>query len=177
MTGTAKPGGSLSCTQGAWREDISSASLYRAPIAYSYQWSRSGQALAGATSATVVADSVGEYRCQVTAANQAGLGSQTSTVAAVFKVGKPKRNRRKGTAKLPVSLPGAGQLKVSGKGFKAIAKTVASAKTVKLAVRARGKSLRKLRASGKTKLKRTLSFLTSDGGIATQKKPVVLRKK
>jgi hypothetical protein len=177
VSGSAKPGGTLSCTQGVWKDDIVSASLYRAPTGYAYQWNRSGEAVVGATSATVAADAVGEYRCTVTASNPAGSASQTSTVAAVFKLGKARLNKKKGTAKLPVSLPGSGQLKVSGKGYKAAAKSVKSAKTLKLTIRAKGGSLKKLKATGKTKLKLTFAFSTSDGSVATQNKSIVLRKK
>jgi len=177
VAGSAKPGGTLRCTQGGWKEDIVSTSLYRAPTAYAYQWSRSGKPVDGATSATVSAQDVGEYRCTVTASNPVGSASQTSPVAAVFKVGKARLNRKKGTAKLPVSLPGSGQLKVSGRGYKAARKSVDFAKTLKLTIRARGKPLKKLKASGKAKLKLTFAFSTSDGSVATQTKSVVLRKK
>jgi hypothetical protein len=179
VSGSAKPGSELGCTQGFWKLDVGSASLYRAPTAYAYQWSRNDTPLAGATSATLTAQDVGEYRCTVTASNAAGSASQASSLGAVFRIGKARLNKKKGIAKLPVSLPGRGTLTVSGKGYRAVTKSVGSAKTVKLTIRAKGKALRKLTKSGKAKLGLTFNFLTFSPGsfAAVQTKPVVLRKK
>lgn len=179
LSGSSKPAGALDCSTGSWKEDVSSASLYRAPTAYAYQWSRNGSPLAGATSATLSGQGVGEYRCTVTATNAVGSASQASALAAIFKVGKAKLNKKKGTARLPVSLPGSGTLKVSGKGCRAVAKSVAAAKTVKLTIRAKGKFLRKLNRSGRAKLRLTFNLLSASPTAfdAVQTKSVVLRKK
>jgi hypothetical protein len=122
---------------------------------------------------------VGEYRCTVIASNAAGSASQTSALAAIFKVGKARLNRRRGIARLPVRLPGRGILKVSGKGYKAVTKSVSAAKTVKLTIRARGKFRRKLNRSGKVKLRLTFNLLTEPPAAfaAVQTKSVVLRKR
>jgi DNA-binding beta-propeller fold protein YncE len=174
---SAKPGATLGCTPGGWAGDVSSASLYRAPTAFSYEWSRSGAPIVGATTATLTGADVGAYRCKVTASNPAGAASQTSAVTPVFKVGKPKLNRKKGTAKLPVTLPVSGRLGVTGQGFKATTRQVAAAGTLKLTIRAKGKSLKKLRRSGKAKLALTLAFTTFDGGVAAQARSVLLHTK
>jgi DNA-binding beta-propeller fold protein YncE len=179
LTGSAMPGSTLGCSQGFWKPDVSSASRYRAPTAYAYQWSRNGTPLAGATSATLTARDVGEYRCTVTASNAAGSAAQTSALGAVFRIGKVRLNRKKGIAKLPVSLPGGGTLKVSGRGVRSATKSVAVAKSVTLTIRAKGNARKKLAKSGKAKLRLAFNFLTFSPGSfnALQTKTLVLRKK
>ena len=70
--------GPLSCSTGKWASDLPGAQLYRAPRSFSYQWLRGGTAIAGATSRTYTPRKRGYYSCRVTAANQAGTGTQTS---------------------------------------------------------------------------------------------------
>ena len=177
VSGPAKPGGKLSCGTGDWAADIVSASFYATPTSFAYVWSRSGKAVAGTNGATVITQGVAEYRCTVTATNPSGSSAQTSKIAAVFKIGKVKLDKRKGTAKLSVTLPGSGTLKVTGKGAKAAKKKVGGAKTVTVRIKAKGKAKRSLASKGKAKLKLKVSFSTSDGGVASQPKKIVLRKK
>jgi hypothetical protein len=179
VSGSSKPAGELGCTTGSWKPDVITASLYRAPAAYAYRWSRDGTPIESATLPILTADAVGEYRCAVTASNAVGSASQTSAVAAVFKVSRANRNKKKGIAKLRVSLPGGGTLVVSGRGYKAVTKSVIAAGTVKLTIKARGRFLRKLKKTGRAKLRLTFSFLTSSpgGAAAVQTKSVALRKK
>ena len=179
VSGGSKPATELKCGTGSWAEDAVSASMHRAPTAFAYQWTRNGNALGGATAASFKASAVGEYRCAVTGSNLAGSVAQTSAVAPIYKIGKAKLDKKKGTAKIPVSLPGNGRLKVTGKGVKATTKSVKAAKTLKLTIKAKGKALKKLRRSGKAKLKLKFGFLPSSSGAlnAAQTKSVVLRKK
>ena len=101
-------------------------------------------------------------------------------------LGKTKLNKDNGTAKLSVTVPGAGVLTLDGKGIKnqragsgglSMAKPVTGAGTVKLKVKAKGKTLKKLKANGKVKVKVTITF-TPTGGTAkseTKKIKLVLR--
>jgi hypothetical protein len=99
---------------------------------------------------------------------------------------KLKRNKKKGTARLPVTVPGKGTLALSGKGVKAqtasaTAKTsVAGEGTVLLPVKAKGKARKRLFSSGKAKLRLSLTFTpTSDPADppSTQQVKVKLLKK
>ncbi len=72
VSGTAKVGQALACSQGAW-----SAS----PTSYAYKWLRDGGAIGGQTEATYVVQEADEghaLSCEVTATNSAGSTSATS---------------------------------------------------------------------------------------------------
>ena len=94
-----------------------------------------------------------------------------------IKVGKLRRNLRKGTATLLVTVPGPGQLTMSGRGLKKVSKAVAKAGKVKLPVRLLGAAKRKLARSGKAKVKAKLSFTPTGGTAASQVKALVLKRK
>src|SRR5262249_4636743 len=113
-SGGAKPGSTLTCTPATWAPDLIESFLYRAPQSTATQWLKDGQPVAGATAMTLSAGAVGDYACRSTATNQAGSTSQTSAPVGVFKLGKLKRNAKKGTATLAVELPGAGTVTLSG---------------------------------------------------------------
>jgi DNA-binding beta-propeller fold protein YncE len=78
ITGGSITGSTLECSHGSWAADQGEAFLYRAPQTFSYQWSRDGADIAGATASSIAAGSAGDYRCRVTAANHAGATTQTS---------------------------------------------------------------------------------------------------
>lgn len=103
-----------------------------------------------------------------------------------FSFGRLKRNTVKGTALLPVTVPGAGTLSLSGKGVVkqrparasvAIAgRAVSEAGTVKLLVKAKGKRKSKLNRIGKAKLKLNVTFTPTGGPPSPEAKKVTLRK-
>lgn len=72
--GASTTGSTLSCSTGSWAPDLLGAALYRAPRTFTYQWSRDGTDIPGATSSTVSPGSPGSYSCKVTASNFAGSG-------------------------------------------------------------------------------------------------------
>jgi hypothetical protein len=72
----------LSCTQGTWGPDYASENVFQSPRSYAYQWSLNGTAIGGATGSALTATGPGVYACTVTATNQAGSTSQTSSTAA-----------------------------------------------------------------------------------------------
>jgi hypothetical protein len=103
-----------------------------------------------------------------------------------FNFGKVKHNKKKGTAILPVTVPGDGQLTLSGKGVKAAAQassTVAgsakavSAGTVKLTIKSKGKARRKLNRRGRVSIKVKVTFTPTGGDPNTQQKKLGLLKK
>ena len=78
IAGGSSAGSALTCSQGAWAPDQLGAFLYRAPQSFAYQWSRDGAEIGGATDPSYTANVPGDYRCRVTATNEAGSTSQTS---------------------------------------------------------------------------------------------------
>jgi DNA-binding beta-propeller fold protein YncE len=84
ITGGSAPGTVLSCSLGSWAPDLLGSFLYQVPKSFAYQWSRDGNDVAGATASTYTATAEGDYRCTVTASNDAGSSSQTSAPHAVL---------------------------------------------------------------------------------------------
>jgi hypothetical protein len=103
-----------------------------------------------------------------------------------FGFGKVKRNEKKGTAILPVTVPGAGTLALSGKGVvkqeatasraKGHGKAVASASTVRLLVKPKGKAKGKLNRSGKARIKAVVTFTPNGGPPVAQPRRLKLVK-
>jgi hypothetical protein len=105
-----------------------------------------------------------------------------------FEIGKPRLDKRHGTAQLPVTVPGAGTLVLTGPGVvkqalpagqpgsSAAAMTVSGAGTVRLLVKAKGKAKSKLARTGKARVKVTVTFAPSGGLAAAQRRAVRLVK-
>ena len=121
-----------------------------------------------------------------TAAGGDALASYVARYAPVFvppdirnaiKLKKLVRVPRKGLGLMSVVVPGAGAMALSGKGVKGVRKAVAAAGTVVLKVRAKGRSLKQLKAQGKVTVKVTVTFTPTGGtpGSATRKVRLVLR--
>jgi tripartite motif-containing protein 71 len=93
-----------------------------------------------------------------------------------FSLGKVRRNKKKGTAVLPVTVSGPGQVTMSGKGVKRVA--VASAgSTVELRIKSKGKVRKKLSGRGRAKVNVKVTFTPTNGDPNTQGKKLVLLKK
>ena len=173
-------GTELTCGTGTWAGDLVESFLFRAPHSVAYSWTRNGQPVAGADGKTLTTTLGGSYTCAETATNAAGSTTQTSASVEVlasnkFKLGKLKLNKKKGTAKLSVTVPGAGKLALSGKGVKKSKKTAKKAGAVKLAVKPSGKSKKKLGKMGKLKVKVKVKFSPDDGEPNTLSKKVKLK--
>jgi hypothetical protein len=102
-----------------------------------------------------------------------------------FTIGSIVRNRKKGTARVKVSVPGPGRLALSGKGVRAqtasrrdsaAAKSVAAAGTVALLVRAKGRQSRRLEHAGKVKLKVSITYTPTGGSPGSTTLKLNLRK-
>jgi hypothetical protein len=97
-----------------------------------------------------------------------------------FTFGKVKKNKKKGTAKLTVTVPfpGAGDLELAkSKKLKGDAKRAAAEGRVKLKVRPKGKTKKKLADKGKAKVTAVVTF-TPDGGTPnTEDKKIKLVKR
>jgi hypothetical protein len=88
--------------------------------------------------------------------------------------GRLKRNRRRGTAKLTVTVPGSGQLTLAGAGVVGQKRDLAEAGDIVLSIKASGKRRRKLDHTGALKLKLKIAFTPTGGDLATRTKAVKL---
>jgi hypothetical protein len=96
-------------------------------------------------------------------------------------LGKLKRNKEKGTAILPVKVPGAGTVSLSGKGVvdrpgANPKRAKAATTTIKLKVKAKGKAKKKLNSDGKAKVKLTVTYAPAGGPPVIATKRVKLIK-
>ncbi len=107
-----------------------------------------------------------------------GGGNNGEKPSNEFSFGKSKKNKRKGTAKLTVNVPGPGEVELSKTGkVKPATERAGSQGQVKLLVKPRGKAKTKLAASGKTKVKATVSYTPDNGDRNTKTKRVKLVKR
>lgn len=113
---------------------------------------------------------------------------RTTQALCQFSFGRLKRNTKRGTAVLPVTVPGAGTLSLSGRGVagqqastsraaSAGGRAVASASTVKLVVKGKGKKKKTLNETGKVKLNLAITYTPTVGDPSTQSVKVKLKKK
>jgi hypothetical protein len=94
-----------------------------------------------------------------------------------FSFGKTKKNKQKGTARLTVDVPGAGELGLAGKGLKPASVNAPGAGQVSLAVKAKGKARKALRRKGKKKLTPSVTFTPTGGTANTEQTTVKLVRK
>ena len=94
-----------------------------------------------------------------------------------FKIGKAKVDKKKGTAKLTVGVPGPGSLSLKGKGLKKAKTTAKAAGSVKLPVKPSGATTRKLKRNGKAKIKAKVTFTPTGGRSNTESTSIKLVKK
>jgi hypothetical protein len=108
-----------------------------------------------------------------------GAADAIAVKSNAFTIGQAVRNKKKGTAQLPVTVPDAGTLVLSGTGLKGFAasKSVAAGGTVNLLIKAKGKAKRKLNDSGKAKVKPKITYTPTGVASNTQQTKVKLKKK
>jgi hypothetical protein len=92
-------------------------------------------------------------------------------------LGKLKRDKRKGTARLTVSVAYPGELTLRAKGVKTVRRTVTTPGQLKLKVKPKGKVKRKLRRDGKAKVKLEVEHTPAGGESATAKRKAKLKRR
>lgn len=130
-------------------------------------------------SVTHAYSSPGTFRVTATAADSAGSSTSASgTITIVpsnaFRLAKLKRNKKAGTATLIVDVPGPGRLTLSGKGVKRATASARRAGSVKLPVKPSRRTLKRLKARGKAKVKVTVTFSPDGGTPASQHRAIQL---
>jgi hypothetical protein len=124
---------------------------------------------------------------QFNASFQAQSGAQRSVTGKAqlngncneFSFGKVKKNKREGTAKLTVNVPGAGKLKLhKTKKVKADTESAKNAGKEKLSIEPRGKAKKKLNDKGEAKVKAKVTYTPTTGGSPkTKDKKIKLVKR
>jgi len=166
---TSVPGGSISMPQRTYAPGAVAGATFRAEAA---------------TRSVVVnvpnGTKPGVYEVTITAT---AAGGGAATALAKLKVqrptikvlGKPKRNRRAGTAVLKVQVPGAGTVTLSGKGVAVAKKSTKGPKTLKLPVAAKGAAKLALLADGSVRLRPKLKFKPDSGAAVKKTTAITLR--
>jgi len=107
-----------------------------------------------------------------------GTGRPAVPRRPTLKLGRPKLKPKRGMALLPVTVSGAGRVKLIGtKRVKAHAIGVEGPATVRLKVRAKGSGLKKLHRKRRLTLTAAVSFVASDGTGIVRKKKLTLKLK
>jgi glycosyl hydrolase family 26/HYDIN/CFA65/VesB family protein len=99
---------------------------------------------------------------------------QSSFRQGSFRIGRPMLNRRRGTARLPVTVPGPGVIRLSGSIRAAV--VVRAAGTVLVPIRPGGALRRLLNRRGRARLRVTVTFAPADGLPSSQATVLLLRK-
>jgi hypothetical protein len=94
-----------------------------------------------------------------------------------FSLGGTTRNKKKGTATVTVNVPNPGELSLSGKGIKTRAATsIPSAGKAELRVMAKGRTIRKLRESGKARVTARITYTPTGGDPSTRSMALKLKR-
>jgi Ig domain of plant-specific actin-binding protein len=184
LAGTPREGNTLTASPGTWGGF---------PTSFMYSWrrcdraGRSCDAIAGASDQNYqlgAADIGSTIRISVRAINAGGPSSPVSSAATenikpiLFKLGKLKRNRQRGTAKLKVNLgaPGTVSLRRTAK-VKGANRDLDTARAVKLKIKPRGGVKRRLRRNGKAKVRLFVTYDSELSGPRTKQRRVTLKRR
>jgi hypothetical protein len=123
----------------------------------------------------------GSHTVKVSATDAVGRTATTSGSILVkarnfFTIGKLKKNRKRGTATLSVSIPEPGTLVASAKGVKKATVKAARGGTVKLPLKAAGKGLKRLNGKGRLKFRLKVAYSPVGGDTNTQQRRLRLDK-
>jgi streptogramin lyase len=95
-----------------------------------------------------------------------------------FELGKPDKNKRKGTADLTATVPCPGTAELAKtKKVKGDEETAEAEGDVELLVKAKGKAKRRLNKKGKAKVKAEVTYTPDGGDPSTESKKVKLKKR
>ena len=118
----------------------------------------------------------------VTLTGTAPGGAATSAVAKLqvveptIGVGRPKLNRKRGTALLPVTVPDGGILTLKGRAVRSLQRRPPGAQTLRIPIKARGKAKDRLARTGRARVLALLEYRPVPGVPVTVRKAIVLRQ-
>jgi hypothetical protein len=110
-------------------------------------------------------------------ADAISVQSATPPNPSTFTLGSPIKNKKKGTALLPVTVSDAGTLSLTGTGVKPQSVPVGSAGTVNLPVKATGKKKKKLKKKGKAGVDVTVTYTPNGLSPKSEESQFKLKKK
>lgn len=123
----------------------------------------------------------GSYEVSLT--GTASGGAATSGVAklqvvkATLRLGRPKLNRKRGTALLPVTVPGAGIVTLRGGGLRPVQRRPREAGTLKMPIKAQGKAKKRIARAGTARVSAHITYKPVPGVPVTATRAIVLRKR
>jgi 6-phosphogluconolactonase (cycloisomerase 2 family) len=117
---------------------------------------------------TVNSDSVVRFDREPAPSVQPPIDPPLEPPSNAFTIGDLVKNKRKGTAKLTVSVPGPGQLALDGKKVKESEQAPTAAGDATLKIKADGRPRKKLSRKGKLKITATVTFTPTGGSAASQ---------
>jgi hypothetical protein len=94
-----------------------------------------------------------------------------------LKLGKPKLDKDEGTAELPVTVHGPGELNLHANAIATQEEEVTQTGTTEMLVKARGKARRKLNRSGSVRVNAAVTFTAAGGRSVTEDRVVKLAKR
>ena len=121
----------------------------------------------------------GTYQVTVTSTDAAGTPVTAERPITIlpsdeFAIGRLSRNRKRGTATFLVTVPGPGKLVLFGKGVERATKRSKRAGRLKLPIRARGKSLKRLLRRGSVRVSLAIAFTPNGGATHVKHEKVTL---
>jgi hypothetical protein len=146
-------------------------------------WSFGDSGSASGPTATHVYTAPGTFQVTAQIHNSTGLTATAPHAITIsrpsnrFSFGRPKPNKQKGTAKLPVRVPGRGTLKLAGKGLAKQRGTAGRRGTVDLLVKPKGSVKRALDRKGRAAVKAKVTYRPRFGLSRTKTKKLTLVKK
>jgi hypothetical protein len=94
-----------------------------------------------------------------------------------FKFGNAQRNKKKGTARVLLGLPGPGVVTLAGGGVRTANLTATAAGDVLLPFRSKGKKRKRLLDKGNVRVKPDVTFTPTNGTASTKQANVLLKKR
>jgi hypothetical protein len=91
-------------------------------------------------------------------------------------VGRPKLNRKRGTALLPVTVPDGGILTLKGRAVRSLQRRPPGVQTLRIPIKARGKTKDRLARTGRARVFVQLEYRPVPGVSVTVRKAIMLRQ-
>jgi hypothetical protein len=94
-----------------------------------------------------------------------------------LELGKPKRNRRRGTARIPVLIPSGGRVALRGHRVQTVQRETVGADKLRMSVQLRDGKRKRLQRSGRAKATVRVAFEPDDGDKTSERKTMRLVKR
>ena len=102
--------------------------------------------------------------------------AKLQVVNATIGVGKPRLNRKRGTALIPVTVPDGGILTLKGRAVRSLQRRPQGARTLRIPIKAKGKAKDRLARTGMARVLAQFEYRPVPGVPVTETKSIVLRQ-